>query len=187
MNTIYSLEELRTEVNGLLEGIDEDCRVCQYPDCEGFIPVLEGEVDTLLDASLEIVEVNECIYFMNNFDLDSEGNVDLSIRPRSCKQRSRESGLCMIHGMKPIVCAMYPLGFDQTPTNEVVWCLHMSCEFSRRIYEANGFFTLKTNFIDILNRMDVNLYSMLVKTFHEISSIYYFPEGNNEILVIKEV
>lgn len=183
---IDTLSELRMELESMFIGISSYCFHCTYKCCQGFINVLPREIDGLVENDIEIVAINENVYFLNNFDLDQNGVPKLDVFAPLCRLRGCDKR-CKINKFKPIVCSLYPIIPDIVEDGSLAWALHMDCAYSNMLKEEDRIEEIKERFIEILTRVTPPLYDEIKESFENVSSICSFPIGYNKTIKVKEV
>lgn len=73
---INTLDELKVRLRNIFPNIQKSCEKCRYPDCRGYIYLLEEEVDSLLNDDISVVCLNESIYLIDSFRRKNEGDLD---------------------------------------------------------------------------------------------------------------
>lgn len=183
---IDTLEKLRTELDILYENISSCCFDCTYKCCQGFINVVPQEIDGLVEKDLEIVAINENVYFLNNFDKDENDIPILDVFAPACRLRCDDKR-CGINGFKPIVCSLYPIIPDIAGDGSLSWALHMDCAYSEMLKQKNQIEEIKERFSHIIGRVSPALYNEIKESFENVNKICSYPKGYNKTIKIKEV
>lgn len=183
---IDTLKRLRKEIDMLYTDIFSSCLSCSYKCCQGFINVLPREIENIVDNGIEIIEINDEVYFLNNFEKDEKDIPVLNVFAPKCLMRDCEKK-CTINKIKPIVCSLYPIIPDRAEDGKLVWALHLDCAYSEKIQRDNKVDEIKEQFIKILNRITPSLYREIKESFERVNAICTYPKGYNKILKIKEV
>ena len=108
---LNSLQNLYDEFDRLYSGILPICNSCKDHDCEGYLWILPEEEAPLYNAGSQIIEISgesgTCT-FMN--PLNSTNPKDFEKMKPKCPLRS--NGLCSAYFARPLVCRIYPIGFQ---------------------------------------------------------------------------
>lgn len=173
------LRKLYSKFDFLYKDIKSVCVGCQDNDCEGYVWLLKEEASSLYDHDVSIAEINNGIFFINSFE--KVGGVISVEKPKPpCKLR--QCGLCSIYNSRPLVCRIYPIGFE-TINDEVMVVLHKTCKFSRNLKgEAKMIFTAQV--IEILKQTPTNLLNEIIDTYKRVNDISTFPTGPNIFEII---
>lgn len=132
MTGIANLDDFKRAVDHVWSDIAASCRVCKDPDCLGYVWLLEEEEEPLLDAGVQIVQVNgeSGPLFLDSYARDEEGRLVVGQRGPRCPWRAAD-GSCTVHAARPLVCHMYPLGIERDGSGGFVWGLHTDCHYVR--------------------------------------------------------
>lgn len=184
---IETLEQLNAALDQLYQGIERDCRDCQYPDCMGYIWLLKEDVERLYELGVPLVQVNNGPMFIHSFPIVETGQPDLSVRYPSCSQLCDGNRRCNIHRDRPLVCRLYPIGLETQSSGTVIWVLHQDCLHVRNM-EVRGMlpdFERRAN--SIISNISPELMSEIVETYCAVDSISAFPDGENNYSTLQEV
>lgn len=184
---IETLEELYVALDDLFRNIEHDCKECQYPDCKGYIWLLEKEAKQLYERGIPLVQVNNGPTFIHSFPVKGNGELDLSARYPACSQLCAESRRCSIHSDRPLVCHLYPLGPETKADGTVVWALHRDCFHVERM-EAHGVLPqFERRARSILNSLSPRLLDEIAKTYYQVDALCSFPDGDNRYSTLQEI
>jgi hypothetical protein len=170
---------LYNKFDKLYEDIKPICLTCNDHDCEGFIWLLEEEVDLLYNKNIPIVEVNKNINFIHSFDERNGLPIIDQIRP-PCKLR--KNGICSIYQFRPLACRMYPIGpaaFDGV----IYLALYNNCKFSRNLLKTERSQFYK-KVLSILSNASTKILQSFYKTYEAVDKISTYPDGLNSVEII---
>lgn len=171
---IKTLEHLYRELDLLYQGIQKYCYNCKDIDCVGYVWLLPEEARKLHGEGIEILEVNNDIYFLNPFIGKQEINIE-QFQPVCAWYRERK---CVIYNNRPLICRMYPLCF--TSEDGIIYlALDLNCHYSRQ--KLNDTFFLE-QVIRTLKRIHKSFLREVVETFCSVDYISKFPKGNTKYL-----
>ena len=185
--TIKTLAQLYGELEDLYRGIEGDCRDCTYPDCMGYIWLLDQEAAKIYGKGVPLVEINDGLSFIHSFSTDSNGQIDVSVRYPPCSQVQTDARRCKIHQDRPLVCRLYPFGLETKNNGIVVWALHRDCLYIRRLEESGLLSNFKHHFCSIVDRISPLLSAEIIRTYRAVYAISAFPYGENNYSILKEV
>lgn len=187
---INKLSDLYSEFDNLLKDITESCKNCNYKDCMGFIWLLNQETKKCDENNITTININDKVdflYFLEEYEDKDITELDFTnIKYPKCEHRCKNTGMCLIHKLRPLVCHMYPIGLE-TFNGVDMWVLHDECEFTQRLIK-NGeleLFIMKVN--SIINSVSKELYKEIVEKYKEVDKISLFLNGINSYIIIKEV
>jgi Fe-S-cluster containining protein len=168
-----------SELDYLYQDIKPVCQNCQDHDCEGYVWLLRGEVDSLLGINIPIIEINDSAFFIHSFE-EEDGTIKVEKPRPPCHLRRSKS--CSIYNNRPLVCRMYPVGLV-TDKEDVVIALHKDCEYSRRFktQDKKQFFD---HFVKILRQTPKSLLNEILDNYRQVDVLSAFPEGTNTFEVI---
>lgn len=170
-----NLSNLYFELEKFFEGISLVCSKCNFPDCEGYIWLLPKEADLLFENNVPIIEINKGIPFIHSFE-EANGKILIDKPKPKCKLRCQD-GKCAIHGIRPLVCRMYPVGLE-TVSGETTVVLHRDCLFSKQLsVERKGVLFEKLR--ALFGRVPTGLLSRINRTYREVDNISCHPDGSN--------
>lgn len=177
---IKDLQELNTEIDNLYEDIIRVCSTCKDHDCEGYIWLVPGEVQSLNDNGAEVVEINDSCCFLNPFENPRPEDFE-QMKP---KCRLRVNGLCSIYQNRPFVCRIYPVGFVNGSDGEIQLVVHLDCEFIRgmgreRLEEFCGAVA------EVFDNLSDELKDCIATTYSAVDEISKYPEGPNNHTTIQ--
>jgi len=173
------LHKLYSELDFLYKDIGSVCAECKDHDCEGCVWLLKEESASLYDLGISIVEINDNTFFIHSFE-EVDGSLLIKKPKPPCKLR--RNGLCSIYNSRPLVCRMYPVGFE-TVDGEVLLVLYKDCKFSRDISsEAKVVFIAQA--VETLRQASPDLLNEVLTSYREVNAILDFPEGPNTFEVI---
>ncbi len=174
---IEKLNDLYISLDCLFQGINNTCQECQYDKCSGYVWLLEEESEMLYEKGIEIVQINNDLFFFNSFDT-KDGGLDIEqFKPR-CPFWKKEA--CSIYEIRPLSCRMYPLNFA-LEDGMLKLVLHMDCLFSERKFQETS---LIKDSLSIFNQIDRNLLKSILSTYLKVIKISKFPKGDNNYTVI---
>lgn len=184
---ISDIDTLSQHLRKIFPNIEESCKRCSYPDCRGYIYLLEDEVDGILEQDIEVVCLNNKVFLLNNFDVDVNGQLNLGqISPR-CHLRCAD-GTCSIHNeKKPLVCLMYPILPDKHENGKHYWSFHKKCQYYQDVLEAGTKDLVVEEFMKLIDSISPSLYLKIVTAYHNISDISEAYYTDFDIETIKEV
>jgi Fe-S-cluster containining protein len=168
---ISTLQEFKQAVDSVWSDISASCAVCTDPDCLGYIWLAEEEEEPLLDAGVQIVQINgkSGPLFLDSYQRDAQGRLILGQRGPRCPWRGAD-GRCTVHGARPLVCHMYPFGIDRVPGGGYVWSLHHDCQYVRS-RSAAQLEALLAELRGLLDRTDRQLIDVIVAAFLNADSV----------------
>jgi len=187
---IKTLDKLYKEFDILLKDINSYCKNCNYKDCMGFIWLLEEEKQRCDKSNITTININDevdFLYFLKDYEDKDINKLDFTkIKYPKCEHRCKDTGKCLIHKLRPLVCHMYPIGLE-TYNDTDLWVLHDECEFTQHLIKDNKLelFIMKLN--SIINNIDEDLYKEIVNKYKEVDKISLFLNGINSYIIIKEV
>lgn len=187
IQNIETLTQLNTAFDDLYQGIESDCKECQYPDCMGYTWLLKEDADRLYELGVSLVQINDGPTFIHSFPTKTDGQPDVSVRRPSCSQLCDGVRRCSIHKDRPFVCHLYPIGFETRSDGVVVWALHQDCLYARRLEERSLLSDFKQQVRSIINNVSPQLLREIAETVYAVEAIYYFPEGGNSYIEIEEL
>lgn len=179
---ITSLNELYVAFDDLNRDCGKYCVNCNYPDCMGYIWLLEEEANLMVEQGIEVVEINNRVNFINSF-LNDKGDIDVTICKPKCVHRCTETGQCTIHNIRPLTCHMYPFG-PETIDGLDVWGLHTDCEFVKQMEQIGilSEYVMRAKYI--LQRLSKALKEQIKEIYHYVDYLSDFPDGPNSFLMI---
>jgi Fe-S-cluster containining protein len=168
---ISTLEEFKRAVDCVWSDISASCAVCTDPDCLGYVWLAEEEEEPLLDAGVQIVQVNgdSGPLFLDSYPRDGEGRLVLGQRGPRCPWRGAD-GRCTVHAARPLVCHMYPFGIDRQRGGGYVWSLHTDCQYVRS-RSPGQLEALLTELRGLLGRTDRQLMDVIVGAYLNADSV----------------
>ncbi|HZB31897.1 MAG TPA: hypothetical protein VE465_17195 [Streptosporangiaceae bacterium] len=171
MTVIATLDEFKRTVDKVWAGISTSCAVCTDPDCLGYIWLLEEEEEPLLDAGVQIVQVNgeSGPLFLDNYERDAQGRLVVNQRGPRCPWRGPD-GRCTIHASRPLVCHMYPLGIERDGAGGYDWALHTDCHYVRS-RTADQLAALLDGLRGVINNTAPTLIDLIVTAFAKSDSV----------------
>lgn len=170
--------------NILLKDCETFCRNCSYPDCLGFIWLLDKEREKMLNNGVDLLTVNNKVSFLNMATSNDLSTI-LDIEKPKCKLRCK-NGKCKIQKSKPLVCKMYPISFYRDK-NVFVWVLNIDCAYSQALIKSSKFESFLLNFYKLINCFSKNFYEELTNKFAEMDDLTSYPNGANNYVILKEV
>lgn len=185
--TIKTLAQLYCELEELYRGIEGDCRECKDPDCVGYVWLLDEETTKLYQREVPLVQINNGPSFIHSFPTNSRGQLDVSVRYPTCSQVCANRRRCKIHKDRPLVCRLYPLGFETKENGTIVLALHRDCLYVRGLEKRGLIQNFKDHALSLVDRLSPQLLAEILKTYHTVYAISVFPEGENKYLTVKEV
>jgi len=183
---IETLIQLYDALDELYRDIGQDCRDCRDLDCMGYIWLLEKEAERLYECSVPLVQVNGGPTFIHSFPTTVQGQLDLSVRYPQCSQLCAGGRRCNIYQDRPLVCRLYPLGFETKIDGKIVWALHRDCLYIRRLEERGLLPNFKRLVRNIINNLSSKLLGEIVETYCAVDSISSFS-GNGNYSSLQEV
>jgi len=168
------LDKLYREFDQLYRDIGIICAGCKDYECEGYVWLLAEEAETLYNQNIPIVEINEDMHFVHSFE-EVDGRILIDKPKPPCILRA--NGLCTIYGIRPLVCRMYPVGFEYDD-GLVRLVLHEDCQFARELQgeDRRSFFQAV---IGIFQSVPQELIRRLNDEYAKVYGISIFPEGPN--------
>jgi Fe-S-cluster containining protein len=183
-----SFARFRSAVSQSWPDISSSCSECSYHDCMGYIMISPSESQELLLSGITQVRINgeSGPLFLDNYPRSNAGNVVVGITKPICPYRD-ESGKCSVHGLKPLICDMYPLGLEMVDSR-VFWAIYLDCEYVEKIRKSNKLSTLVENLCGVI---DDNLTESekieIIDTYRKSYELASWPDGANNVMLIKEV
>lgn len=174
---INTLNELYSAFDSLFKGIEKDCDKCGYSRCLGYVWLLPQEADRLIEEGLEVLQVNESLFFINSFPV-----VERKIHIEQFKPECLflNMGCCGIYNQRPLSCRMYPLSFS-IRGDKLQLVLHLDCLYSRHRMNCRVF---KRSSLIIFQETEKDLLREITETYRGVSAISKFPRGENHCIVI---
>jgi Fe-S-cluster containining protein len=185
--SIETLSQLYDALDELYRGIEQDCRDCQDPDCMGYVWLLKKEAEWLYERGVPLVQVNKGPTFIHSFPATSKGQPDLSVRYPPCSQLCTDSCRCSIYEDRPLVCRLYPLGFETKADGMIVWVFHRDCLHIRRMEERGTLPNFERRVRNVINNLSPELLGEVVETYRAVDAISSFPDGENNYSSLQEV
>lgn len=190
--SIETLSQLYDALDELYRGIKQDCINCnlcrEFPDCMGYIWLLDSEVERLYEKRVSLVQVNNGPTFINPFPSASEESTpDLTARSPVCSQLSKNGRQCTIHNDRPLVCHLYPMGLETKADGAIVWALHRDCLHIRRMEERGSLPAFENRVRNVINNLSPKLLGEIVETYRAVDAISSFPNGENNYSSLQEV
>lgn len=174
---IETLEQLYIAFDNLFRGIEKDCVKCKFSRCLGYVWLLAEEAERLIENGLEVLQINENLFFVNSFPV-VEGEINIEQFKPKCSFLT--DGRCGIYNQRPLSCRMYPLSF-YIENGILQLVLHLDCLYSRHRMNCRIF---KENSLAILQRVEKNLLKEIAETYRQVFAISKFPQGGNHCTVI---
>ncbi|CCY46859.1 radical SAM domain protein [Firmicutes bacterium CAG:822] len=188
---IKSLEQLYNAFDELFSDIIFACKKCNYKDCMGFIWLLKSEKEKLDKANITTITMNnniDFLYFLKDYENISIDKLKFeNIRYPKCEHRCNQSGKCLIHKLRPLVCHMYPIGLETAENGTYLWVLHDECQFVQDLISNKKLYEFVHKATNIINRIDYGLYSEIVLKYKQVDDISLFLNGINSYIILKEV
>ena len=175
---IKALTQLYDALDKLFYGISDICKQCDYDDCMGYHWLLPEEAEKMLNADIELLEVNDCVSFINPFSLDEIIDVE-RLKP-TCPWFKNH--LCQIRPLRPLVCRMYPLSFA-AECSKIYLVLHLDCEYSRKIQDNDEF---QQKAINLFRQLSPGLFRRIINTYRLVDNLTKFPYGQNLYLKLAD-
>ena len=184
---LSTLNEFKEAFHILWKDISKYCKNCKDPDCLGYIWILPEEENTLLTAGMQTVQVNDenGPIFIDSYERDAEGDLVVNKLKPKCPYRSCD-GQCSLHAYRPMICQIYPLGFETQTNGEFVWALHIDCAYVRYMIQSGQSNDLVSKIKDIINRIDVSLKDKIFNEYRKVSDISKKPIGESNYIVIEK-
>lgn len=165
----------------LFDGISCDCKNCKYIDCRGYVwlhPCEVKEISTVTDT----VTINGKIVFIDSFTREDSkidpGRFQPPCRLRDCR------GRCLIQGIKPVVCMLYPLNLRMIG-GELWLVLNEDCLFVDNLKKRGGLKRFTDNIRLLWDRLGNKFRNDLIDTFKEVDAVSSYPtDYHNEIIKI---
>lgn len=188
--SINSLEELYNEFDNLLKNIGNYCKKCSCKDCMGFIWLLEQEKKVCDNNNITTININENIdflYFLKDYENKKISELDFkNIKYPKCEHRCKNTGLCKIHELRPLVCHMYPIGLESLNGVDF-WVLHDECEFTQYLLKNNKLDMFILELKNIIDNINDKLYDEIIRKYRDVDQISLFLNGINSYIIVKEV
>lgn len=186
--TKLAFHEFREAVAKCWPDMSESCRTCQMPDCMGSISVQPSERGQMLSAGIKLMRVNGPAgpVFVDNYPRDGQGRAVVGLSKPKCPYRDAE-GRCSVHGNKPLICSIYPLGMEMIG-DSVYWAMYLDCEYIQKIIASGRFETLtKQLMAAALTNLTASQREELTQTFRDSYALAAWPDGSNRVSIIEEV
>ncbi len=179
LNAINSLTELNQEFDKLMSDMD-CCQECNFPDCMGFIWLLDEEIDQIYETGAEILNINNEANFIapQNY----QANLYKKYPKCSLYQNDRD---CQIYDQRPFVCHSYPLGLE-CEDDKLYWVIHTDCLFIQNKIVENTFSHFIQTTKNLIERIQPTLMSNIASTFRKMFFLTTSTEKNN-YQIVKEV
>jgi Fe-S-cluster containining protein len=184
---IETMAQFNAAFDELYQGMESDCKMCQYPDCMGYVWLLKKEAECMFEQGVPLVQINNGPTFIHSFPTKLQGQLDLSVRYPPCSQLCKDERRCGIHTNRPLVCHMYPIGLETESDGTTVWALHRDCQYVQRVEERGLLATFEQKARRILNNLSSELLEEIVGTYRSVHAITSFPNGENNFSTLKEV
>lgn len=168
---ISTIDELKERIAKILHGIEDSCRSCTYPDCQGYPWVMPEEEDRLLDAGLRLVQFNgeRGPIYLDTFPRNDDGSVRIGEAGALCPYRGAD-GACTVHAGRPLTCHLYPLSLE-IADGVPVWAVHRDCEFVQRETRAGRFEQLLDQCRALVDRLSPELRAALATTISRAATV----------------
>jgi radical SAM protein with 4Fe4S-binding SPASM domain len=184
---IETLTQFHAALDDLYQDVECDCRECQDPDCMGFIWLLGQEVERFYELGIPLVQVNNGPTFIHSFPTNTNGQLNLSVRYPPCSRLCDNGRRCSIYPDRPMVCRLYPLGFETKADGAIVWAVHQDCLYIRRLKERDLLSGFEHRARNIINNLSPRLLEEIVKTYRAVDAITFFPYGENNYTFLQEI
>lgn len=182
---IDNIIELRKKLESFYPQITDSCKNCNFPDCKGYIYMLEEELDQLIENDIPVLCVNNNIYLLNNFK-EKNDSFDLTEISPKCKLRCQD-GMCSIQNIKPLVCLFYPIIIEKYVDGKHYWSLHKQCQYYVDLKKSGQIEIIINKFNDLINSLSPELYEKIVTTYFNYDSIMITEYTDFDIKIFREV
>lgn len=183
-----SFSSFRAAVSQVWPNISSSCAECSHHDCMGYIMISPSESLELLQAGINQVRINGANgpVFLDNYPRDKSGNVVVGVTKPACPYRDK-SGKCTVHGKKPLICDIYPLGLEMVGT-DVYWAIYLDCEYIESITKSNKLNELANSLCSIIDdNLSLEEKIEIIDTYRKSYELASWPDGANNVMLIKEV
>lgn len=188
---IKTLASLYQAFDELFEGIENSCKNCTYKDCMGFIWLLEKEKRLCDKHNITTININDevdFLYFLKDYeDYPIESLNFTDIKYPKCEHRCEQTGKCVIHNLRPLVCHMYPVGLETSENKVDMWVLHDECAYTQYLIKTKKLVLFIQQLNNIISNIDKRLYQEIVAKYRSVDNISLFLNGINSYIIIKEV
>lgn len=171
MSGIASLDEFEVALGEVWKGIANCCAVCTDPDCLGYVWVVEEEEEALLDAGVQLVQINGVNgpTFLDSYARDGQGRLIPNQLGPKCPWRA-PNGRCTVHAARPLACHLYPLGLERDGQGWFEWGLHCDCHYVRS-QDERELHDLLSRLRALLAKVAPDLMRAVVATFRDADAI----------------
>ncbi|OHA04521.1 MAG: hypothetical protein A3A28_03510 [Candidatus Sungbacteria bacterium RIFCSPLOWO2_01_FULL_47_32] len=184
---IKTLPDLYRALDQLYQGIEKDCAECQDPDCMGYVWLLKEEGDRLYEIGVPLVQINGGPTFIHSFPQNRDGSLNPSEKYPPCSQLCADSRRCSIYPDRPMVCRLYPLGFETGSDGTIHLALHLDCLHIRRLEERGALYDFERRALGLFNSISPGLLAEIADSYRKVDAISVFPDGENSYRNLKEV
>ena len=177
MKPIETLEEMKSLIDWVWRDISPACSTCSEPDCIGYVWVIPEEEEALLDVGVQTVQLNGSgPIFIDSYHRNRRGHLQVWQPKPRCPHRA-EDGTCRVHAHRPLVCHLYPMGFERLPTGRLAWVLYESCKYVKSL-TAEGRQALFVELATVVRRLSQELRSKLLAYFKSVEYVALSTEQN---------
>lgn len=183
---INTLDELKIRLRNIFPNIQESCEKCRYPDCRGYIHLLEEKVDSLLNDDISVVCLNESVYLIDSFRRREDGNLDLTEFSPKCRLRC-QNGDCSIHEKKPLICLSYPIIIDRYQDGKDYWVFHKQCQYYDDVSNTGQKEEIINSYMKLIDEVSPELKANIKEAYYAYSSVVSSNYTDWDLELIKEV
>jgi len=139
----------KQKLNRIFQDISNSCKNCNQC-CFTYGWLLPSEIENY-DS---VVDINDCVYCLDSFEKNSQGERILEKIPR-CKYYGKNE--CQIHKMKPFDCVLYPVKvLYNTKSKSFLAVLSLDCPYIESLSITRRKALLK-KLEQYFDKMDFNL------------------------------
>lgn len=182
---IKTWAELRNRIKDVYPNITESCKNCKYPDCRGYIYLLDNEIDEIVENDIPVLCINHNVFLVNNFR-KNDGLFDLTEYSPRCKLRCN-NGMCSIQNIKPFVCLFYPIIIEKYCDGKHYWSLHKQCQYYVDLKERGIKEKIIMEFLSLLDEISCEMYDEIVDAYFKYDRIMVTEYTDYDIEILKEV
>jgi Fe-S-cluster containining protein len=184
-NPIATIEDLKSAIAEVLQGISEWCAACTFCDCMGYLWVLPEEEDRLLRAGIDLMQFNgeSGPLFVSNLQTSVDGRPYFDRHNTACPHRQSD-GRCGVHAVRPLVCHLYPLGLEMRSDGTHWWALHLDCEFVARSSREHDFDRLVRELTDVISRLSPTLHDAISRVWISMEALWDVSEENRYLRLL---
>jgi Fe-S-cluster containining protein len=179
------LFKFEKDLNHIYRDIHKECGKCGEKDCRGYIWLLKGETQRLIDNDISVIEINKKINFINTLCENKDKLNFKKISPK-CIFRDKDKK-CKIYKYRPLICKLYPIDFKIINNNFFI-VLHTNCLFVKNLTIKNKLNKFIEKVLNLFYNINIDLLLDIIKTYKLIDNITKYSKDykhNDYIKIIK--